>query len=100
GVQTHSLMMSLLALAEAGAKRRQLLAEVLRAWRGQGPYAASQDELTRPGDDWLSVVPAAYLAIRLLLRPLAAATAINRTVERYALTGPAAHKMRSLTPAR
>src|SRR5262249_47356920 len=46
GVKTHALMMSLLALAEAGCRRGRLLEEVLRAWRRRGPYRGSQDELT------------------------------------------------------
>ena len=96
GVQTHTLMMRLLALADEGQPRRTLLREVVRAWRHQGPFAASEDELTRPGDDFLSVLPALYISVRLLLNPRAAASAINRTVERYALTETAAARIRNL----
>jgi predicted ATP-grasp superfamily ATP-dependent carboligase len=96
GVRTHALMMSLLALAETGCRRRLLLGEMLRAWRKQGPYAGSEDELTRPADDSLSLLPLLYLAARLLIQPKAAAATINRAVERYALTEAAAERIRHI----
>jgi predicted ATP-grasp superfamily ATP-dependent carboligase len=96
GVQTHTLMMRLLALADEGQSRRNLIREMVRAWRHQGAFARSQDELTRPGEDFLSLLPALYISMRLLLNPRAAASAINRTVERYALTETAAARIRSM----
>jgi predicted ATP-grasp superfamily ATP-dependent carboligase len=96
GVQTHTWVMRLLALAETGTTRRRLVGEMIRAWRGRGEYAASEDELTRPGEDLLSLLPAMYLVGRLLLSPRAAAATINRAVERYALTEAAAANIRDL----
>jgi predicted ATP-grasp superfamily ATP-dependent carboligase len=97
GVRTHSLIMRLLALAEAGRSRRRLLAEIVQAWRQRDEYAASQDEFTRPHDDYLSLLPALYLTGRLLLNPRAAVATINRAVECYALTETAAARIRALT---
>ena len=67
GVRTHTVVMSLMALAHEGAPRRRLLAELLRAWTHHVPYDASQDEITRPCEDPPSVIPAVYLTLRLVL---------------------------------
>jgi hypothetical protein len=88
--------MTLLALAEEGANRRQLLAELARACSGRGLYAGSQDELTRPAEDPLSLVPAAYLCLRLLLNPAAAGALVRRAVDNYALSEAAARTIRQL----
>jgi predicted ATP-grasp superfamily ATP-dependent carboligase len=97
GVQTHSVMMSLLAIASQGGRRRDLLAELRRAWRGAGVYAESQDELTRLRDDWPSVLPAVFLAAKLLLRPAAAAATIQQTVANYALDEAAVRRIKEIT---
>lgn len=86
GVQTHSLLTSLLAAAEQGANRRQLLAEMGRAWRPTGVYSDSQDELTRPGEDPLSVLPALVVAMQLLMNPGAAGRIVRGAVANYSLS--------------
>jgi hypothetical protein len=88
--------MSLLARAMAGASRRQLLAEISRVWAGKGLYAASQDEQTRPGEDLPSLVPAAFLMIRLLGRPGAAKKIIDHAVKNYALSEEAVRLIEGL----
>jgi hypothetical protein len=86
GVRTHAVTMSLLAEAQAGASRGWLLAELCRDWSGKGLFADSQDELTRPRDDLLSLLPAAYLTLRLLVQPRAATALVASTVNNYALS--------------
>lgn len=98
GVRTHSVMMSLLALASRGAGRRELLAELYRAARGRGVYADSQDELTRLPDDWPSLLPAGFLATKLLLRPAAAAATVAQTVANYALDDAAVRRIKAMEP--
>jgi predicted ATP-grasp superfamily ATP-dependent carboligase len=94
GVKTHAISMALLALAEAGAPRRRLLAELACAWAGRGLYAGSQDELTRPGDDPPSLLPAAYLALRLLLNPRTADALVAGVVDNYALSAASVQAIR------
>src|SRR5262249_54008791 len=67
GVQTHSVVLSMLAAGVQGKGRRDILADLARAWRGEGVYADSQDELTRPREDPLSLVPALVVLGRVLV---------------------------------
>jgi predicted ATP-grasp superfamily ATP-dependent carboligase len=99
GVRTHSIAMTLLAQAAAGARRRQLLAELGRACLGLRLYADSQEELTRPVEDPLSLAPAAFLCLRLFLNPAAAGALIGRAVDNYALSEAAARAIRRLPAA-
>jgi hypothetical protein len=96
-VKTHSVAMTLLAEAQAGATRRRLLAELARAWKGSDVYAGSQDEVTRPRDDALSVIPLCFLVVRLLVSPRLASRVITGTVNNYSLSEPAARRIRELT---
>jgi hypothetical protein len=96
GVRTHALFMSLLFLAQQGATRRQLLAELYRAMRKRGIYAESQDELTRLADDPESLIPFLFLVTELLASPQAAISRITRTVANYALSEQAARKIQHL----
>ena len=86
GIRTHSVLTSLLAAAQGGATRCNLLAELGRTWMGQGLYAGSQDELTRPREDPLSLIPAAFLTLQLLVRPWAAGQIVAQAVNAYALS--------------
>ena len=86
GIRTHSLLMSLLALAQQHATRRRLLAECWQAWTGRGLYSGSEEELTRAGQDPCSLLPAVFVALRLFLRRGAAESIVHGAVERYALS--------------
>jgi predicted ATP-grasp superfamily ATP-dependent carboligase len=90
GVQSHSVVMRLLAGAQRGENRRRLLAELGNAWMRRGLYAGSAEELTRPWEDPLSLFPAAVLAGQLLINPGSADRLIQRTVDNYALSEAAA----------
>jgi predicted ATP-grasp superfamily ATP-dependent carboligase len=96
GVRTHTIVMSLMALAFEGASRRRLLIELRRAWAHHAPYDASQDEITRPREDPRSLIPAVYLTLCLLVNPSAARRIVARTVKNYSLSEGAAQAIREL----
>jgi predicted ATP-grasp superfamily ATP-dependent carboligase len=93
GVRTHSLMMSLLALAQNTRSRRALFSELSDARARRGEYAASQEDLTRFRDDRRSLIPAAYLSGKLLLNPASADRVVQQTVDNYALTESAVERI-------
>jgi predicted ATP-grasp superfamily ATP-dependent carboligase len=96
GVRTHSLIGALLGLAHTGKTRTQLLGEAWRVETGVGPYADSQDELIRPGEDFRSLLPAVYVLGRLLAHPGSADDLVAGAVTRYALTESAARTIREM----
>jgi predicted ATP-grasp superfamily ATP-dependent carboligase len=96
GVRTHTVLMTLLAAAQEGQSRGRLLAELARAISGRGLYAGSQDEITRPAEDPLSLLPVAFVAGQLLLNPRAAWRIVRRTVENYSLSEAAVDRIRKL----
>ena len=96
GTRTHNTLLTLLAAAEHGCSRRALLAELWQACTHQGRYAGSQDELVRPHEDILSLLPATWLASQVLLNPRSAERFVNSTVSNYALTEDAARLIRQL----
>jgi hypothetical protein len=67
-------MQALLGCASRGGNRRDIMREGWQLATGGGPYAASTEELTPVGQDWVSIVPLAMTAIALLTRPKLAAT--------------------------
>jgi predicted ATP-grasp superfamily ATP-dependent carboligase len=96
GVRTHSLIMSLMAVAQTTRSRRALLSELKNARSGRGEYATSEDDLTRFHDDRRSLIPAAYLAGKLLLNPGASDRVVQETVDNYALTESAVARILAL----
>lgn len=98
GVRSHQGFLVLTAAALEGGNRRRLLGEIGRAWRGRDIYRESQDELTRPRDDWQSVIPATAVSLLLLARPRAAGWLVTRTVNNYSLHQTAVETMRCLRP--
>jgi predicted ATP-grasp superfamily ATP-dependent carboligase len=97
GVRTHSLMMNLMALAQQTRSRPRLLAELKRAWSARDEYESSEEELTPFGDDRRSLIPAAYLAAKLLLAPASADRVIRQTVENYALSEAGVERIAKLS---
>ena len=96
GIRTHAITMSLLAKAATGASRWRLLGEICQAWSGSGVYAASEDELTRAHEDPLSVLPAAFVMLRLLTQPRSAQKIVASTVSNYALSDEGARRIQQL----
>jgi hypothetical protein len=96
GVRTHQGFLLLASRAMDGATRRELIAEWRRARNRIEPYQNSQDEVTRPREDWLSVIPYSAVALLLLARPRAARWLIHSTVDNYCLPEDAARGIRGL----
>lgn len=96
GIRSHSGFMVLMHQALQGATRSDLRATIRKIRRGDGVYYNSQDELTRPREDWLSAIPAAWITARLLARPAAAKRIVQKTVDNYSLPEAAADRIRDL----
>ena len=96
GVSTHANMLILMSRAMERAGRSELFAEIGRQMRREGLYGRSHDELTRPVEDWLSVLPYVWVAGRLLIRPASAQDMVHRTVQNYALSADAANRIREI----
>jgi predicted ATP-grasp superfamily ATP-dependent carboligase len=95
-LRSHQGFLILMSRAVEGAGRRELARELWRQWRGTGLYENSLEEMTRPREDWLSIVPFAWVAGQLLVSPARAAKLVRNTVERYALTGAAARRIAAM----
>jgi predicted ATP-grasp superfamily ATP-dependent carboligase len=67
GVRTHLGLPALIAAAEHGATRRDLLREAWALWRRSGPYAGSVEELTPLWAD-AGCIPAVMIGLLLALR--------------------------------
>lgn len=85
GVCSHNGFQVLLAKAIQGANRRELLAELAQLTRGTGAYAGCANETTRPSEDLWSLIPAAAVALQLLLQPKLASRIVENTIANYAL---------------
>jgi predicted ATP-grasp superfamily ATP-dependent carboligase len=96
GVRTHQGFVIQISRALAGATRRRLCVETWRRWRGAGLYESSEDEFTRLGDDWLSLLPELGIQALLLAWPGAAQRLVSKTVADYSLTAAAARQIRGL----
>jgi hypothetical protein len=95
GVRTHSLLTSLLAAAETGPGRKNLLRELQQACAQSGLYDKSQEELTRGSDDWMSVIPLVVVLLRLLVAPGTARGMVQDTVDNYSLNAAAVDRIRN-----
>ena len=61
-----------------------------------GLYENSQDELTRPGDDWLSTLPYVWIGLQLLAAPGRAQRIVHGAVDNYSLPESASQAMLDL----
>jgi hypothetical protein len=98
GIRTHSGYMIPMAKALFGASRRELLSELRDRRAGRGLYENSQDELTRPREDWMSLVPDRAICWQLLANPASAHKIVRKTVENYSLPSAAVASIRQLQP--
>lgn len=99
GVRSHQGFLIGLARALAGKSRWQILRERRAARAGRGFYEDSQDELTRPGEDWLSIFPNLGVMAQLAVSPSLAKGIVEKTVGNYSLPGAAARRIDQLTEA-
>lgn len=96
-VRSHTDFLLLLAEAVAGANRRQLLRTVHQILLRSGDFHKSEREMTRPGDDWVSLIPAAAALAQLLISPASARKMVEKSVRSYSLTDHAVETIRSLS---
>ncbi len=96
GIRTHSGFLALMEDALAGATRRQLFNRLQEIRRREGPFADSQDELTRRAEDWPSCLPAAKVAAQLFINPRSAHSLFTGTVENYSIPESAIRQVRDL----
>jgi hypothetical protein len=92
-VRTHMLLMALLSTAAAGTRRRDVIAELIRAIGGHGLYAESREELLPVRIDYKSLFPLAYVLTRLLLNPKSATALSAGSITSYSLGPDAARRI-------
>ena len=80
GVKSHADFIALLAHAYNGANRKQLLLQLHQHWTRQGIFEF-ESELTRPREDWGSLIPATAVSMRLLAFPRSARQLSQKTVQ-------------------
>jgi predicted ATP-grasp superfamily ATP-dependent carboligase len=85
GVRSHVGFLLLVAAALGGASRRQILRQLWHLQTRTGVYRGSHNEITRPGEDWASIVPAGATVLQLLAAPRLAHNVVKRSVDSYAL---------------
>jgi biotin carboxylase len=95
-VRSHSGFLQLISLSMDSATRRDLLREMWRQWRHHGVYEGSRDEVTSPTQDWLSVLPYAWVAAQLLVYPRSGARIVENTVANYSLSQETAEQIGNL----
>jgi predicted ATP-grasp superfamily ATP-dependent carboligase len=95
-LRSHQGFLVLMSKALEGANRRDLLGEISQQIRGTGLYKDSFEEMTRPKQDVLSLLPYAWVAGQLLASPARAAAIVRNTVDNYALTAEAAQRIREM----
>jgi predicted ATP-grasp superfamily ATP-dependent carboligase len=100
GVRSHSLMATLLGIADRGGSRFQLVSEAACAVFKRGVYKDSQEDLTPLKKDWQSLIPLAFVGLQLLINPARAQQIAGRAVSTYALTPSAVEKINSLASSR
>ncbi len=96
-VRTHQTFLILVTRALEGKGRLSILRELWSSLRGKGMYEGSEDELTRPREDALSLVPATAVTALLTAYPGAARWLIRRTVANYSLPGSAANAIQQIS---
>jgi hypothetical protein len=85
GVCTHNGFVVLLADAYNGASRPQLVRRLWQGWFRQGPYESCVSEMTRPREDWGSLIPATAVSLRVVAFPRSARNLAKSTIDNYSL---------------
>ena len=84
-IGTHNGFVVLLADAYNGANRPRLIRRLWQSWFRKGPYESCGSEMTRPREDWGSLIPATAVSLRLLAFPRSARTLAKNTINNYSL---------------
>jgi len=85
GARSHNGFILLIADAYNGASRRQLFKRLWAGWTRRGIYATFESEMTRPREDWGSLIPATVVTLGLLVNPRSAIRLTQNTVANYSL---------------
>ncbi len=86
GVKTHSLMATLLGIANRGGTRRELIAETWKSFLKRKNYRNSYEELTNIREDLYSVIPFVFVFFRLLINPASVARISGKTISNYSIS--------------
>lgn len=97
GVCSHSDFYMLLQQAMQGANRREIFREALAMVTGRGRYHGSTAEITRPSEDWQSLIPAVATIAQLLIRPASARGIVEKAVRSYSLPQSGVETIDALT---
>ncbi len=97
GIRSHVDFLLLIAEAMTGARRRYLLKRLIQMVRKSGEFQGTFCEMTRPRDDWASLIPATAALARVFISPLVASNLVTKSLSNYALTDSAANAIESLT---
>ena len=87
GVMTHNGFIVMIAAAYNGEGRVQLMQRLWKHWTNRQRH---ESEMTRPMEDWMSLIPATAVISMLLLSPKSAQSLAHGTVENYSLPTQAA----------
>jgi predicted ATP-grasp superfamily ATP-dependent carboligase len=90
GVMSHNGFIVMIADAYNGANRRQLSKRLINHWARQGDFGSCDSDMTRLGEDKLSLIPATAVILRLLVSPRSARGLAQSTVDNYSLPTTAA----------
>ncbi|MGO9568487.1 MAG: hypothetical protein ACLP5H_13185 [Desulfomonilaceae bacterium] len=93
GVRSHSLLATLLGIADRGGSRLRLANESFSAILKHGAYRDSLEDLTPITTDWQSLIPMAFVGLQLLISPARAKQIAGHAVSTYALTQEAVEKI-------
>ena len=86
GVRSHSLMATLLGLADQHGTRLKLLGTLGLALFKKGAYAESKEDLTPVLTDPAGLIPLSIISLQLLMNPARARRIAGQTVSDYSLT--------------
>jgi len=92
-LQTHMLLMALLSKAAGRPRRLDVIAELMRAIAGRGPYARSREELLPVRIDFKCLFPLGYVLTQLLLNPRSATALSTGSITSYSLSPGAARQI-------
>lgn len=97
GVRTHNLLMILMSMAYDGHGRFAIAREMKRFLSRDELYREGEDEITRPREDRLSLLPFVWTTTQLLAWPKVARRIVAKTVGGYSLPAAQTDQIRSLS---
>lgn len=96
GVRFHQTFLMLISAAKSGANRRQLARRLIDAISNRGFFDSSIETITRPREDWMSLIPAFAVTSLLMAKPSASHWLVRKTLSNYTLPVEGAAAIRAL----